>query len=77
MFQHDVEKLDWSVVLMSNDVESTAALFHDILCATVDQHAPHMRVKLYVNAPKWITLDYLSHIKREKVLQQKAQKMSV
>ena len=74
LFQQDVEELDWSRVLNCPDIEPAAALFHDILNGVVNKHAPFVNVKLSDNAPKWFTLDYLSHVNEREFLKRKYNK---
>ncbi len=69
--QHDVERIDWSVVLSDRNIESAASNFHTLLTECVDRHAPMINVKLHDNALKWFTHDYLSHINEREYCRRK------
>ncbi len=60
-FQEDVNSIDWSNILATENCETAAELFTTKFLAICDIHAPMRTITLKDHAPAWITNDYLAH----------------
>ena len=69
-----MEDIDWACIHECVDVDIAATLFCKMLNVVIDKHAPFTKVKLYDNAPRWFTLDYLSHVNEREFLMRKHKK---
>ena len=55
-YQSELEKVDWSFVMNSDDAQVAFSLFHKRLCDLFKKHFPKKKIKIKANCDKpWIS----------------------
>jgi hypothetical protein len=67
-FLRDLKSLDWSEVLLSNDVDKATSAFNLNILSSINRYTPSVRKKVQHSCPPWVNNHLLTSIKEVKYL---------